>query len=150
MKIEEFIVWALAHTSFQTLCDTYLASGKDGGLVPSVNRLDDTIGYEYSNMEFIAWEDHLKYTSKAYLSGHTKHPKSKQVCRLDIYLKKVEVYASASAASRDGYGRACNISFVCNGQRAKAKKTRFCYLDDYREDMYLVNLGTMSVLNIHC
>ena len=50
---EEFYYWALSNEMFHTLFRQYELSVFDQRLAPSVDRIDSSKGYEFSNMEFV-------------------------------------------------------------------------------------------------
>lgn len=55
-----FYEWALSDSNFNKLFDDYEKSGYQRKLAPSVDRINSSIGYELSNMEFITMSENSR------------------------------------------------------------------------------------------
>ena len=66
---EDFYYWALNNEMFHTLFTVYELSDFDQRLAPSVDRVDSSKGYEFSNMEFVT---NSINSSRGSISRHTK------------------------------------------------------------------------------
>ena len=57
--------WITAHVIFQELYDNWIASNYEKDLVPSVDRLDDSKGYSFDNIQLMTWkENNAKYKNR--------------------------------------------------------------------------------------
>lgn len=64
---KELEEWILNQSNFEKLYNDWVNSGYDKWLKPSVDRLDDTIGYNFNNIQLITWkENDLKFKNKKY------------------------------------------------------------------------------------
>lgn len=84
---EEFYAWAKPHPEFRRLFEVWVKSGYDRRLTPSVNRIDPSVGYVLSNMEFIT------HSQNSALSSITKKNNNAQ---------RRAVYAAAGVRLSDG------------------------------------------------
>lgn len=53
---QELLEWVTSQPHFNKLWDDYVASGYNRMKVPSLDRLDESIGYKFSNIELVTWE----------------------------------------------------------------------------------------------
>lgn len=51
--INDYLAWAVERSDFNNLFDRWVSSGCDGSLTPSIDRIDNNVGYVFSNMHFI-------------------------------------------------------------------------------------------------
>ena len=54
--LEEFREWLYAQPNFETLFDGWIASGYDTDFRPSPDRLNDKLGYSFSNLQLLTWK----------------------------------------------------------------------------------------------
>lgn len=64
-----FYEWANKSEQFQTLYKTYVASGYERKLAPSVDRIDSTKGYELNNIEWVTMSENSR---RGVISRHNK------------------------------------------------------------------------------
>jgi len=55
----ELVDWMKIH-GFDGLYDTWVKSGYQTGLKPSIDRLDDSIGYKFGNISLVTWGENDK------------------------------------------------------------------------------------------
>ena len=60
---EEFYAWAESHPKFLELYNTYVFSGYQMKLAPSVDRINPDLGYELSNMEWVTHSENGRRSS---------------------------------------------------------------------------------------
>jgi hypothetical protein len=61
---EEFMSWATANKDFHRLFDAWVASGFIRRLSPSIDRIDPSIGYQISNMQWLTSSDNARRARK--------------------------------------------------------------------------------------
>jgi len=78
ITVKEFQVWCKEQDGYVTNCKKWFFEGSPayGKSKPSCNRLDDTKGYEFSNMEMITWGEHINYTVISGIHQTKHHPVS--------------------------------------------------------------------------
>lgn len=104
----ELSEWILSHHNFQSLYDNWVASDYDKNLSPSVDRLDDRIGYNFNNIQLITFEEN---------NSKPKPLIYKQVFQYSKELNFIATYASVKLASVHTGIRSQNISRYCLGHR---------------------------------
>lgn len=57
---QTFTLWLLDQPNFNELFGNWEQSYHSNKLKPSVDRLDNSIGYRYDNMRLITWEENVK------------------------------------------------------------------------------------------
>ena len=55
--LEELREWIFSQPNFDTLYDNWVASEYDRTLIPSCDRLDDDLGYSFSNIRLVTWKE---------------------------------------------------------------------------------------------
>ena len=114
--------WLLINPEFHRLYDIWVISGYDKMLKPSVDRIDDNIGYTEYNIQLMTWrENKEKYynnirknisTNKGLFNkGH------KSVRQFDLDNNFIAEYISLHDAERQTGILSQNISKVCKGKR---------------------------------
>lgn len=119
---KELLEWAVAE-GVEKMWESWKASGYDKWLSPSVDRLDNKIGYSLANIQLVTWRTNLENQKKDNISGKHLHPASKSVNQLTLHGVLLATYASASIAlraMRGTSGSVSNITQVCNGKLKSA------------------------------
>lgn len=101
-SLTEFKQWAFNKTNYKKLFKAYQESNFDSNLVPSVNRLDESVGYSLDNIEMLTWKDHRL---KGKGSGH------KAVKQFYISGKYIKTFRSLSDAARE-LGSIKHVSYL--------------------------------------
>ncbi len=68
---DDFMEWSLYQKIFHTLFDIWEASGYQKKFAPSVDRIDEKIGYVFSNMQIVTWIENNNNSHKAKINGTT-------------------------------------------------------------------------------
>ena len=61
---ESFYQWASDHPKFKELYEEYVSSGYVRNLAPSVDRVDSSEGYTFSNMEWVTSRENCSRSAK--------------------------------------------------------------------------------------
>ena len=101
---EWFFNWLMSQPEFHRLFHIWVHSGYNKWLKPSVDRMDENIGYTEYNIELVQWQDnHFKEAQK----------QSKVVIKLDLEGNILDEYDSISKASKSNKIPSANISRAC-------------------------------------
>jgi len=115
--------WILTNPEFHRLYDIWVLSGYDKMLVPSVDRIDDNIGYTEYNIQLTDWQTNSSKGNKDKRSGklNTIIP-HKTVLQYDKKGNFIAKYHSLSEAKRVTGVAIQSISACCIGKRKSAGK----------------------------
>jgi len=109
---EEFKTWITSKKEFIKLFNNWKHSGYKTELKPSVDRMNPNIGYEFTNMELMTWEDN-KHKGYSDIKNGIDKRVIKSVVQYDANMKIINTFHSVSEASRiTGVGTG-HISKVC-------------------------------------
>lgn len=113
----EFIEFLYSSDKFNALYDMWVDSNYDKHKVPSVDRIDDSIGYSFCNIQITTWIENKNKSHKDMRSGKLKHGNNPQKKVYKYTLKKelICVYPSTSEASRNENYSQASISRFCRG-----------------------------------
>ena len=96
---DEFHSW-LVMNEYDSMLKAWVNSGMKKNLAPSVDRIDNSIGYTIDNIRLVTWRKNLE----AAFDYFSENCKCKKLLRIDIDNGTVTEYVSVSAAVRDmGY-----------------------------------------------
>lgn len=124
---EEFEEWVLVRKElFDKLMDEYIKSNFNKYKNPSIDRIDDYIGYEFYNMQLISWEENnnkgrKSSKNKEQCSEMAKNVWSKRVLQLSQENEIINKYYSTREAGRingfnnSGIARACREGKIYKG-----------------------------------
>lgn len=100
----ELSTW-LYNNNFKALYDSWVASGNNKDLKPSVDRIDDFKGYSFDNIRLTTWKVNREKQYQDMLTGTgTSGAKCKAVLKSDKSGKVLKRYISYRSAGRDiGY-----------------------------------------------
>ena len=77
------------------------SSGYNRWTKPSVDRLDDNLGYSFDNIQLMTWKENNEKQHQRVLSGQYKKTNSKRVNKIDLITGEIlDTFVSAAAASR--------------------------------------------------
>lgn len=122
----EFIEWCLNSPIFHLLYSKWVKSGCKKDLIPSIDRLDDSIGYSFSNIRITTWKENRE---KEYSNPNNIIHKKTAVTSYDLDGNKIKDYGSVKDARLDTGAR--NIVSVCKGKRKKSGNLIWKYTNNY-------------------
>jgi len=123
-----FANWILENQNFFKLYTRWVASGYLKDCIPSVDRIDDSIGYTKNNIQLITWDENNKKGSivAMTLKINTGKPK-KAVLQYSLNDCIVGEFISLSEAARQTNSHLSNIFKCCNGTRNSANGYKWGY-----------------------
>lgn len=107
--------WMMNQPIFHKLYDQWALSGYKKKLVPSVDRIDEAIGYMFGNIQIMTFENNAKKYRKVILFEKTNG--SKAVVMTDQHGLFIAEFISISLASRCTKLGMTAISDCCNNKR---------------------------------
>ncbi len=112
---KELIDWCIQSNVFKDLYTVWTLSDYKKDLTPSIDRLDDYLGYSFSNIQIITFKDNReKYYRDAQNGINTKC--AVPVMQFSKDMKYITTFPScAIAANAVGIASSSNISRVCKG-----------------------------------
>ena len=111
--------WLLAQPSFKILYDGWIKSGRDVKLKPSVDRLDDYLGYTMQNIQLVSWEtNNLKGYANRLIGKNNKV--SIGVIQCSLLGEEIKEYHSIAEASRQTGADGTHIANVAKGREKTA------------------------------
>ena len=125
--LEDLREWAYAQSEFHIMYDNWKRLDYQRWYKPSVDRIDDSIGYTMSNIQLMIWKDNsnkrvLQLKEASAISTH------KLVIQISIDSGCiVNTFKSMGIASRTTGISKQNISATCIGKRKKAGGFRWEY-----------------------
>ena len=133
--------FVLNHPDFDSLYAAYVSSGYNKYFAPSIDRLDDNVGYTKDNIRLVAFIDNMEH---AWDAGRKKEYHNagwakgacgdhRAVVQLSMAGEFVAQYISVSEACRQVGAQDSKISNSCSGKRKSHAGFRWMYLDDYEK-----------------
>lgn len=131
---DEFVEWC-EYNNFTKLYEEWINSNFTKDLSPSVDRFDNNVGYELTNMQLITWKKNNENGNSDRKSGKyvTQH---KPVVQYDADLNFIAEYVSIREASRQTSINDYTIILVCRDKR----KTAGGYIWKYKKDNKCLNI----------
>ncbi len=102
--------WLESQKLFHELWAAWINSGYCKHTIPSVDRKDNSIGYEFSNMQLMTWEKNKAKENKAiiqYSLEHVEIARFSSIMEAQINIgkpKKRGIYTSLAGAAKTAYG----------------------------------------------
>ena len=109
---DELIEW-LSDNNFNTISQSWIDSGFEKDMCPSIDRLDNSIGYNINNIELVTWLENKKRSYEYYRHHGTGVIQSKPVEKYSLNNEYIETYYSLSEAARKVNGQKQAIKLVC-------------------------------------
>jgi len=111
--------WLYDQPKFNLLHDEWITSGCKIGLRPSIDRLDDSIGYTINNIQLMTWDENKAKSNKDMRSGKLRHGHNPQkaVRKFTKDGEFIAEYVSVCEASRKTGIHSGNISNCCTGKK---------------------------------
>jgi len=112
-------LWAMSTQEFNTLFIEWEQSGYLKKMIPSIDRIDDSIGYTHDNIQIMSWGDNeaksnLDMREGRLMHGNNPQKKVEQFTMDNIFIKE---FPSASHAGRITTAAQGGISLCCRGKR---------------------------------
>ena len=135
--LDELKSWVFSQPNFQTLFNAWAASGFDKWKKPSIDRIDEKLSYNFSNIRLVTWRENLDKQSAKHKAGiNTKSVKQHREVKA-THLVSGETLFFNSMSSAERYFRAKglpayqgSISAVCRGRNKKHLNYKWEYVDD--------------------
>jgi len=118
----ELFIWIRSQNNFNNLWESWIDSGYKTKLRPSVDRLDDSKGYSFNNIQLVTWGENLQ-------NQYDKQIKKVQrpVLQYTMGGKLVAEYFSITEASKNTDSSISNIVVNCQGKTKTSKGYVFKY-----------------------
>ena len=101
------------HTHFARLYDAWVESGYDRRKTPSIDRLDDSMGYSFDNIRLVSWEENMRHAALSRRNG--EYGVTKPIKQYDTIGRFIKMHASISSAARDVGVAIGSIIKIING-----------------------------------
>ena len=116
---KELYEWMYSQKLFHELFDTWKLSNYNKMNKPSIDRIDDSIGYTMGNIQLMTWQENINKSCKDRLTG-IDNRNNKSINQYTEDMKFIATFYSMQEACRQT-GVACqNISATCRGKLHKA------------------------------
>lgn len=116
---EELAAWLYSH-GYVAIHTAWVTSGYEKWLIPSVDRIDNSIGYQLDNIQLGTWKDNADAYCAQNISGDCLQSTSKPVDQYSLAGQLIASHLSMSIAARAVNGRASSIHAVCTHVRETA------------------------------
>jgi len=113
---EELKEWLLAQPSFKELYSNWVASDYNKMLTPSIDRLDDNIGYLLDNIQLTTWSFNVTKSHKDRRTGKLITSQNTAVNQYHRDGRFIASYISQGLASRETGVSRSNIGATCRGK----------------------------------
>ena len=129
--LNELYDWILDNDDFSRIYDRWFEAG-DIKIKPSIDRLDDSIGYSFENIQVIEWQDNYRKRHQQMRDGLIDNPfnKIRAVVRLTKEGEYTDIYISTREAERITNTNHANISKACREKHRIVNGTYWRYLED--------------------
>jgi len=137
---QEWLVdYMLNHPDFEKLYSNYVSSSYDKYCIPSIDRIDDNIGYTKENIRLVSFRENMTHCySSARKAEHTNSGWDKgcmrahhAVVQLTLKGEFINRYISVNEAARETGGCNSKIPACCSGRRLSHAGYQFVYAEDY-------------------
>lgn len=123
---EDFAVWVQGQLLYQQLFDDWVASGNSRFSAPSIDRLDDYIGYTLTNIRLVVYQENLEKGHKDRREG-VNNKVSRTIEQLDDEGNVLNTFPSISYAARETETNRGSINQVLAGTRLRAGGYKWRY-----------------------
>lgn len=113
-SFEWFRKWILSQKNFYDLFKSWEKNGFKKDFKPSINRLNDYVGYKKNNIELMTWRENLDRYSIDRMNG-INNKQNRPVFQIDYYSNEIlKKHFSIKNASRLTGADPKNIKFCCD------------------------------------
>lgn len=134
-SIKELTTWCLASSTFVKLYDNWVNSNYCSELTPSLDRLNNSVSYTFSNIEPVTWKENKKRAAKAISDnilpntgllndGHV------EVTQFSLEGKELTTFISVVAAAKSVNGVHQGVSDACREKKSTYKQYIWMYSSD--------------------
>ena len=125
---DQLLNWVIEQPMFDGLWNNWVNSKYSKNLKPSIDRIDDTKGYSFDNIQMMTWDENNKKGHLDSFNG-TNTSNCKAVDKLTLEGEFIAKYHSSSAAAR-GIGKlVADICLCCKGGRKTAYGFKWRYAE---------------------
>jgi len=156
---DELVAWVTNQPHFQKLYDAWAASDYDSDLRPSCDRLDNSKGYSFDNIELVTWLENKQRANEDVKAGilADTHKPVHQYTLDGIF---VASYISQGEAERITGANQQNISACCRGLLNHTNRFQWFFdlqdhvkpieaNNDYSVPIYCYNSATGDLVDIY-
>ncbi len=126
---DDLFAWFDKQESFSMLYTQWVKSDYEKMLRPSVDRIDDSIGYTLENIQLMSWDANAKKAHAGMLDGHL-HCNHKQVAQYTKSGKFLKVFPSTASASREVGKVKQTIHAACRADGRTSAGFQWRYFED--------------------
>ena len=116
---QELIDWCMNQDVFHVLHAAWIESDYDIWLKPSIDRLEDNLGYTFDNIKIVTWKENNDKSHRDTRSGKLRN-QLKPIAQYSLDGTHIADHISASEAARTIKFYQANISKACNKQAKTA------------------------------
>ena len=113
---DEFYGWILSQQIFVTLYNEWIKSNYNKWLIPSCDRMDNSIGYSLNNIQLVTWRENNDNYRNGIIYGNEKFT-CKRVARSNVDGTNTKIYDSVAIAAREFGVFHGHIAACCRGER---------------------------------
>lgn len=128
--LEDLSLWVQSQPNFQQLWNAFVASNYSKELIPSVDRLDDTLPYTFNNIQLTTWQVNRNNGAIAKSQGIGVDLRAVVAYNIDGTLYKT--FISIMEAVRHIDGRMWGVASVANGTPVKDGKGKLYQPKTYK------------------
>ena len=127
---KELANWFISHPKFFDMWDEWDLGNRQKHMKPSVDRIDNTKGYSFDNIQLTTWQENLMNKCKDVKDGKYMVQNERKVVQYTIAGKKIQEHYSISSAERETGISASNIVSCCNDSNKSAGSFKWAYLEN--------------------
>jgi hypothetical protein len=148
---DELQDWFVNNTTAMQVYEAWKASDYDISLTPSIDRLDNSKSYTFSNIEAVSWQENYTRAHRDVSDNKLHNPTllnggHTPVVQYDMEGHKVATYTSIKKAATSCAGIHQGISDCCRGLKQSYKEHFWAYLHD--EDLLVAKLTPEYLSNV--
>ncbi len=130
-SLEDLKIWADKQPNLFQLWNDYVNSAYNKNLAPSIDRIDDSKGYDLNNIQLMTWNQNRAKGAKSKMAG-TVNARQRPVAAYHLDGSLHKKYISIMDAVRDINGRMWGIVSVANDSLIKDGKGYFYKPHSYK------------------
>ncbi len=125
--LDELRGWFRNHPLANALYSAWRLSGYRTGLRPSVDRINDSRGYSFGNIQLMTWAENKAKADADRKSGKMKECQNKAVIQMDLDGRFITEHHSVSSAAKIVGSHKPRISSCCRGKSKTAAGFKWKY-----------------------